>query len=77
MKLTEMQLLQAIGQADEKTVNRTAPRQPEETGRLPIRIRRRALEMIAVCAALCILQKGRSAENAGAFADGDRLRCDL
>lgn len=58
MKLTEMQLLQAIGQADEKTVNRTAPRQPEETGRLPIRIRRRALEMIAVCAALCIFVGG-------------------
>ena len=59
MKLTEMQLLNAIGQADEKMISKTAPLPPEEqSGRRPIRIRQRALEMAAVCAALCIFVAG-------------------
>ncbi|MBP0986802.1 MAG: hypothetical protein J6S92_00770 [Oscillospiraceae bacterium] len=59
MKLTKMQLLQAIGQADEKLIDRTAPKESGNAAAQPLlRIRRRAFEMLAVCAALCVFIGG-------------------
>ena len=59
MKLTKMQLLQAIGQADEKLIDQTAPKESGNAAAQPLlRIRRRAFEMLAVCAALCVFIGG-------------------
>lgn len=59
MKLTEMQLLQAIGQADEKLIERTAPKESGDAAGKPlIRMRRRTFEILAVCAAFCVFIGG-------------------
>lgn len=55
MKPTEMDLLQAIGKADEKLIYRTAPRiKRSNIEHKPSRIIRRSFEFAAVCAAVCI-----------------------
>ncbi len=53
MKLTSYDLLEAIGNADEKTVNGTAPR-AERGFRMPQLRFRRTAELLAVCASVCI-----------------------
>ena len=53
MKLTSYDLLEAIGNADEKTVNGTAPR-AESGFRMPRLRFRRTAELLAVCASICI-----------------------
>lgn len=57
MKITEKDLLQSIGNADEKLIEQAAPQQWEtdaENGAHLPRMRRRIPELIAVCAAFCV-----------------------
>ena len=61
MKLTEYQLFQAIGQADEKMLRDAAPAEWEAASgdrRLPLLLKRRTAELIAVCAAVFIFVGG-------------------
>ena len=61
MKLTEYQLFQAIGQADEKMLRDAAPAEWEAASgdrRFPLLLKRRTAELIAVCAAVCIFVGG-------------------